>query len=115
MIHLSAERDRPKGWYVGPWDSDVPVPIGYANAGIDEPHYHTQMYEIYLVAQGESTIVVNDKAVTLRPGQILVVEPGEVHTFIASSADYFHFVIQTPFSDNDKVAVDRTGKPADAT
>jgi mannose-6-phosphate isomerase-like protein (cupin superfamily) len=80
----------------------VPIPIGYANKGIDECHYHAQMHEVYLVARGESTVVVNDETVTLRSGEILVVEPGEVHTFIASSADYFHFVIQTPFIKGDK-------------
>ncbi len=36
-----------KGWYVGPWNSDLPIAIGYANAGIDEPHAHTQITEIY--------------------------------------------------------------------
>jgi mannose-6-phosphate isomerase-like protein (cupin superfamily) len=102
MIHLDADRDQPKGWYVGPWDSNVPIPIGYANEGINEPHYHAQMHEVYLVARGESTVVVNDEMVTLRPGTILVVEPGEHHTFVASSADYFHFVIQTPYVKGDK-------------
>jgi quercetin dioxygenase-like cupin family protein len=102
MIHIGAEKDKPKGWYLGPWDSGVPIPIGYANTGVNEPHYHTQMHEIYLVARGESTVVVNDEMVTLQSGQILVVEPGEVHAFIASSVDYFHFVIQTPFIEGDK-------------
>lgn len=102
MIHLDADRDRPKGWYVGPWDSDVPVPIGYANEGVNELHCHAHMHEVYLVAQGESTVVVNDETVTLRPGAVLVVEPGERHTFVASSADYFHFVIQTPYVKGDR-------------
>jgi quercetin dioxygenase-like cupin family protein len=106
MIHLDADKNIPKGWYVGPWDSDVPVPVGYANTGVNEPHYHAQMYEIYLVARGESRMIVNDEPVTLRSGQVLVVEPGELHTFIASSDDYFHFVIQTPFIANDKINIE---------
>ena len=102
MMHLTADKNRTKGWFAGPWDSDVPIPIGYANAGVDERHCHGRMHEIYLVAQGESTAVVNDRAVTLRAGEVLIVEPGEVHTFVDSSPDYFHFVIQAPYVKGDK-------------
>jgi quercetin dioxygenase-like cupin family protein len=103
MIHLTRDKNQPKGWFVGPWNSDVPIPVGYANEGIDESHYHAQMYEIYLVAQGHSTAIVEGKEIILQAGSILVVEPDEVHTFINSSEDYLHFVIHTPFVENDKV------------
>jgi mannose-6-phosphate isomerase-like protein (cupin superfamily) len=106
MIHCQAEKTRPKGWFVGPWNSNVPIPIGYANQGINEKHYHAQMTEIYLVASGESTAVVDGKEVALAAGDILVVEPGEVHTFTNNSADYYHFVIHTPFVRGDKVLVE---------
>lgn len=92
-----------KGWFVGPWNSAVPVPVGYANEGIDEPHHHAQMFEIYLVARGTCTAVVNQQAIQLQAGDMLVVEPGETHTFSHSSPDYFHFVIQTPFVPGDKI------------
>lgn len=76
--------------------------VGYANVGINEPHYHAQMFEIYLVAQGTSTAVVNQQPNQLQASDMLVVEPGETHTFSQSSEDYFHFVIQTPFVPDDK-------------
>ncbi len=41
-----------KGWYAGPWNSDLPIVIGYANAGIDEPHVHMRLTEIYIIARG---------------------------------------------------------------
>jgi hypothetical protein len=44
--------DAAKGWLAGPWDSDLPVSLGFANRGLDEPHVHTQIAEIYLVARG---------------------------------------------------------------
>lgn len=103
MIHLTRDENQSKGWFVGPWNSKVPIPVGYANEGIDESHYHTQMYEIYLVAQGQSTAIVEGEMITLQAGNVLVVEPNEVHTFINSSDDYLHFVIHTPFVKNDKV------------
>jgi mannose-6-phosphate isomerase-like protein (cupin superfamily) len=60
------------------------------------------MYEIYLVARGASRAVVNGQEVSLKAGDILVVEPGEVHTFTDSSADYLHYVIHAPFVEGDK-------------
>ena len=103
MIHRVAEVGKPKGWFVGPWDSDVPVPVGYANEGINEEHYHASMYEIYLIAKGTSTAVVNGRKIRLGAGEVLIVEPGEVHTFVENSEDYLHFVFQTPFVAGDKV------------
>ena len=105
MHLLSSPRDQAKGWLIGPWNSSVPLPIGYANAGIADQHYHQQMYEIYLVAQGSSVAIVAGQVIALAAGDVLVVEPGEVHTFTESSADYLHFVVQTPFAAGDKVSI----------
>jgi hypothetical protein len=40
--------------------------------------------------------------VGLQAGDLLVVEPGEVHTFVDSSDDDLHFVVQAPFVEGDK-------------
>ena len=85
-----------KGWYLGPWNSNLPISVGYANVGVDEPHLHTQITEVYLVARGTSVLQVEQNAITLSVGDIIVVEPGEAHTFLESSPDYFHFVIHMP-------------------
>lgn len=108
MYVFSSPSDQAKGWLVGPWNSAIPLPVGYANQGIADSHYHQQMYEFYLVARGSSTALVNGKPVTLTAGDVLVVEPGEVHTFTESSADYFLFVIQAPFVPGNKVAAERS-------
>jgi len=34
--------------------------------------------------------------VHLSQNDVLVIEPGEAHTFLAASPDYFHFVVHTP-------------------
>jgi quercetin dioxygenase-like cupin family protein len=86
----------PKGWYVGPWNSDVQLSVGYANEGINEPHAHTLITEIYLVARGTSVMRVEEQTITLQAGDMIIVEPGEAHTFLSNSPDYFHFVIHTP-------------------
>ena len=85
-----------KGWYLGPWDSELAVSIGYANAGIDEPHVHSKITEIYLVTRGVSRLRVELETVQLEAGDIVVIQAGEAHTFVESSADYFHFVLHTP-------------------
>ena len=87
---------------MGPWNSNVPVAVGYANEGVDEPHYHAEMYEIYLVAQSESIVVIDGRAISLEAGSVLIVEPGEVHTFTESTPDYHHFVVHTPVVKGDK-------------
>ena len=106
MIHLNADKNTPKGWFAGPWNSELQIPIGYANEGIREKHVHEKMNEIYLVAKGSSTIVINKKEIELCAGDMLVVEPGEIHTFINSSEDYLHFVIHSPFVKDDKKIIE---------
>jgi len=87
-----------KGWYAGPWNSDLPISIGYANTGIDQPHLHRQVTEIYLVARGTAVLRVDDQSVTLSSGDMILIQPGEVHTFLSSSPDYLHFVLHVPGS-----------------
>jgi len=105
MIHLSADKQA-KGWFFGPWNSKIPVPVGYANEGIDQTHYHKHVYEIYLVAQGSSTMLIDGTEVNLKQGDAVALEPNEVHTFLSSSEDYLHFVVHAPFVKGDKVLVE---------
>ena len=88
--------DDAKGWFTGPWNSTLEISVGFANAGIDEPHVHSRITEVYLVARGTSALRVEQETVELREGDVLVVEPGEAHTFLESSDDYLHFVVHTP-------------------
>ncbi len=96
MHSYHLELDHPKGWFTGPWDSDLAISIGYANSGIDEPHRHTRITEIYLVGRGLAEMRVEDEILHLEAGDVIIVEPGEAHTFLSSSSDYFHFVVQSP-------------------
>jgi mannose-6-phosphate isomerase-like protein (cupin superfamily) len=102
MIHTAIGPTSGKGWFAGPWNSDVPVAVGFSDVAIDEPHVHDEMFEVYLVARGSSTVVVAGREVALAAGDALFVEPGEAHTFTSSSADYLHFVVQAPFVSGDK-------------
>lgn len=92
----TADLMQAKGWLCGPWDSDLTVSVGFASRGIDEPHFHQQITEIYLIAGGTARMRVEHETVELRPGQVIVLTPGEAHTFLDSSPDHMHFVVQTP-------------------
>ena len=94
----------PKGWYTGLAQPGLPS-IGFANQGINERHMHRELCEVYLVARGSSTIVVDHQRITLQAGDVIVVEPGQVHTFVENTPDYFHFVLHCPPARGDKVVV----------
>ncbi len=49
-----------KGWYVGDRHSNLPISVGYANKGIDEPHVHLVIHTPSLFgeqARGEKSAV----------------------------------------------------------
>lgn len=102
-----------KGWLAGPWDSNLAVSVGYATSGVDEPHVHTELTEIYLVSRGASRLRVEETTVELSAGDVVIIEPGEPHTFLWSSHEYLHFVIHTSGlagqrANNEKVAIPRS-------
>jgi len=102
--HLIVPLGQRKGWLAGPWESNLPVAIGYASEGIDEPHLHPDITEIYLVARGSSRLRVGRDTIQLGPGSVVVIESGEAHTFLYSSAEYMHFVVHVGLD------ADRAGK-----
>ena len=98
---------QPKGWFEGPWNSDLNISVGYANEGVNEPHLHRTITEIYLVAAGSAVMRVAGQEITLQRGQMVVIEPGEVHTFVSSTPDYLHYVIHTPGLSGDAARADK--------
>jgi mannose-6-phosphate isomerase-like protein (cupin superfamily) len=54
------------------------------------------MTEIYLIARGRAEIRIEQATILLQANDLILVEPGEAHTFLSSSPDHFHFLIQTP-------------------
>lgn len=101
-MRIERADDDGKGWYLGPWNSELPISVGYANEGIDEPHLHTSTTELYIVGRGRSTVRVGQRTIELQPGDALVIEPGEPHTFLDSSDDYFHVVVHWPGARTDE-------------
>lgn len=92
-MHLGKMGTDASGWIGGAWNWGVPVAIGYATAGLDEPHRHERTTEIYLVAVGSSIAVVDGVEIEIEAGDVLTVEPHEVRSFSRSSDDYRCFVL----------------------
>ena len=111
MRMLHSDPQSAKGWFAGPWESDLAVSVGYANIGVDEPHRHERITEIYLVARGRADIRVEQQTLTLQAGDCLIIAPGEAHTFLFSSPDYFHFVIHTPGLSGDEARDEKQNVP----
>lgn len=96
-----------KGWFAGPWDSDLDISVGYANAAINEPHFHRRMTEIYFFARGEATMLIDGRELRFKEKSCVIIDPGEVHTFLSCSADHYHFVIQTPGLQDEEAKSDK--------
>ena len=97
----------PKGWLAGPWDGGAPVALGYATRAIDEPHLHRETTEIFLVMSGSAVAVVDGAEVSIGAGDVLILGPGEAHTFIHATADYRAFVVHAGGDGRDKVSLPR--------
>lgn len=95
----------PKGWLAGPWESSLPIAIGYANDAIDEPHRHERTTEVYLVAAGEATIVVDSDVQRVHAGDVVIVEPQEVRSFRDATTEYRAFVLHVGGDGSDREPV----------
>lgn len=103
----TTDLDIVKGWYWGPWNSNLDISVGFANAGVDEPHLHRRMTEIYLIARGTAEMRIETKTILLSEGHVIAVEPGEAHTFLSCSPDHFHFVLQVPGLEGEEARADK--------
>jgi quercetin dioxygenase-like cupin family protein len=72
-----------------------------------QAHYHKVMEEDFYVLEGEVTVVVDNVPHTLTRGQLIHIEPGEVHYVINRSAKPVRMVSTlAPYREVDKVEVE---------
>ena len=70
-------------------------------------HYHNVMEENFFILEGEIDIVVDGKVNHLKAGDLIHIEPGEVHYCINNSNAKIKMVSTlTPYQEVDKVEVD---------
>jgi quercetin dioxygenase-like cupin family protein len=39
---------------------------------------------------------IDNQTLTVSTGDMILIQPGEAHTFLSSSSDYLHFVLHVP-------------------
>lgn len=71
-----------------------------------EAHYHNVMEENFYILDGEVDIVVDGVVNRLHAGQMIHVEPGEIH-YVKNNSDKAVKMVSTlaPYMDPDKVVV----------
>jgi quercetin dioxygenase-like cupin family protein len=70
-------------------------------------HYHNIMEENFYILEGTATIVVDNVPYTLNPGQMIHIEPGEVHYVLNRGAVPMRMVSTlAPYTEIDKIEVD---------
>ena len=96
--------DMVKGWFVGNFEptlyrtNDVEVAVRHYKAGDNESaHYHKIATELTVIVYGR----VRMNGVEYGPGDIIVMEPGDVTDFEALT-DAVNVVVKLPGANNDK-------------
>jgi mannose-6-phosphate isomerase-like protein (cupin superfamily) len=74
-------------------------------AGASEtPHHHVHAHQFFFVLAGELTLIVEQQAHTLRPGEGLEIAPGEVHQALNRSQAPVRFLVTSqPPSHGDRI------------
>ncbi|MCL2719781.1 MAG: cupin domain-containing protein [Treponema sp.] len=72
-----------------------------------QAHYHEVMEENFYVIEGTITIVVDGKPCEVSAGQLIHIEPGEIHYVINKSSSTVKMIASlAPYKDADKVEVE---------
>ena len=67
-------------------------------------HYHEVMEENFFIIEGTVTIVVDGTPHTLNPGQLIHIEPKEIHYVINRSSSVVRMIASlAPYKDADKI------------
>jgi quercetin dioxygenase-like cupin family protein len=70
-------------------------------------HYHEVMEEDFYILEGTVVIIVDNVQYTLTPGQLIHIEPHEVHYLINKSSSVVRMVSTlAPFQEVDKIEVE---------
>lgn len=57
------------------------------------PHSHATSVEVYVVTRGACELTVNGERHEMRPGDVLLMEPGDVHALTNRGEDRFELLV----------------------
>jgi mannose-6-phosphate isomerase-like protein (cupin superfamily) len=72
-----------------------------------ERHYHQESEEIYLVLNGSATMVIDDARFSIAAGDVVAIQPREVHQVITGEGEQIEFLAITvpPYRPDDFLIV----------
>ena len=74
-------------------------------------HHHKKMTEAVYVLSGEASLVINGKDFFMRPGDIITIEPNEIHNGRNPSHNEFKYLVfKTNFSEEDTPSEEEEGQ-----
>jgi len=56
-------------------------------------HYHATSHEFYYVLQGECRVIINGEVHFLKRGNMLLIEPGDVHRLVNDGEEEFRLLV----------------------
>lgn len=59
-------------------------------------HYHKEAEESYYIIKGNGKMIIEDKEITVKEGDVVLISPNEKHQLIANSGDIEAIVICAP-------------------
>lgn len=87
--------------------------VSFDNIGVTGRHYHIKLEEVYLILSGEIIVEVKEKGenicrrVELKRGDVLLLQPGDVHKIIETSKENKLLVFCIPdWQEEDEIIVD---------
>lgn len=71
------------------------------------PHFHKHTREVVYFLQGEGVFLVDAESISIRDGAVLLIQPGQVHTFTNNGqTPAVFFVVTSPrFDERDRIMV----------
>ena len=92
-------------WLLGIGDSVSPVEIGHFTEVIDRPHKHEKTHEYYMIIQGSMRLFVNGIENVLKKGDVVYIEPGEIHHAEPITKEIEGYLVKWPHLQEDKIYV----------
>ncbi len=69
--------------------------LTFGRGGYSAKHVHAWDHQLF-VTEGRGVAIVNGRKISLRPGVVLLVQPGEEHEFVQRGKGSLRFLIVTP-------------------
>ena len=56
-------------------------------------HYHKTSHEVYCVLKGQCKVIIGSQEITLHPGMLLTIDPGDIHHLHNDGSELFELLV----------------------